>query len=160
MQLKSLCLPAPKRAGTHSFKTLIPLGRNTAGYWPAVLPVTLGLQSRMHETVLAAHVLAYRIVLQLTGEMLSNVDHGPVTGVDIRRPRAHVQQIAMYTCHVVLRISMVEIGEAVGKHRTTVSYACHKVEDRRDNRAYDHFLSILERLVLSIFNPAEGEDHA
>ena len=160
MHSKSLCLPAPKRKGTYAFKTLIPVQPRAAGYWPALLPVTFGLQGRMQETVLAAHVLAYRIVLQITGEMLSMIEHGPVAGIDVRRPRAHVQQIAMYTCHVVLRISMAEIGEAVGKHRTTVSYACHKVEDRRDNRAYDHFLSILERLVLSIFNPAEGDDHA
>ena len=160
MHSKSLCLPAPKRAGTHSFKTLIPLGPSAAGSWPAFLPVTFGLQGRMQETVVAAHVLAYRIVLQITVEMLSIAESGPVAGIDIRRPRAHVQQIAMYTCHVVLRISMGDIGEAVGKHRTTVSYACHKVEDRRDNRAYDHFLSILERLVLAIFNPAEGERHA
>ena len=160
MHLKSLCLSAPKRAGTHQFKTLIPIGRNTRASWPVVMPVAYGLQQRLQETVLAVHVLAYRIVAQVTTEMLSIIQDGPVKAVDVRRPRAHVQQIAIYTCHVVLRMSMADIGEAIGKHRTTVSYACHLVEDRRDNPAYDEFLGAIERLVLSIFNPAEGDDHA
>ncbi|OJT97560.1 hypothetical protein DEM27_02940 [Metarhizobium album] len=70
---------------------------------------------------------------------------------DRRRANCHVRQIAMYVCHVALGISLSDIGQAFGRDRTTVSHACGVVEDRRDDPAFDDFVSALERISTSVF---------
>jgi chromosomal replication initiation ATPase DnaA len=63
-----------------------------------------------------------------------------------RRPRAVAcaRQSAMYLAHVVFGLSLTEIGRAFGRDRTTASYACKKVEDRRDDPVLDAALEALE----------------
>jgi chromosomal replication initiation ATPase DnaA len=78
---------------------------------------------------------------------------------DRRRFACQVRQIAMYVCHVALGISMSDIGEALGRDRSTVSHACHVVEDRRDDLAFDDFVSSIERLVTAIFAVSEVPGH-
>lgn len=72
-----------------------------------------------------------------------------------RRSAIHRRQIAMYVAHVVLRLSLTDIGCAFGRDRTTVGHACNVVEDRRDDPAYDRFVTGVERIVAHIF-PAQG----
>lgn len=72
-----------------------------------------------------------------------------------RRSAVHRRQIAMYVAHVVLRLTLTEIGLAFGRDRTTVSHACRMVEDRRDDPGYDRFVSVVERLA-SMLMPAEA----
>ncbi|MBB5518258.1 helix-turn-helix domain-containing protein [Amphiplicatus metriothermophilus] len=63
------------------------------------------------------------------------------------RNRANVsfaRQIAMYLCHVVGQMPMGEISHAFERDRTTVSYACHTIEDRRDSPIFDRQLELLE----------------
>lgn len=69
-----------------------------------------------------------------------------------RRALCHVRQIAMYVCHVVLRIPMIHIGLAFGRDPSTVSHACRVIEDRREDRAYDEFVSSIERVVEAVFS--------
>ena len=57
---------------------------------------------------------------------------------------ARARQIAMYLSHVVFGLSLAEIGEAFGRDRTTVSYACALIEDMRDSRDFDEELCALE----------------
>lgn len=76
-----------------------------------------------------------------------------------RRSAVHQRQIAMYVTHVVLSMSLTDIGIAYGRDRTTVGHACHVVEDRRDDPAYDRFVTAIERLVLAVFN-GESLRHA
>jgi chromosomal replication initiation ATPase DnaA len=78
---------------------------------------------------------------------------------DRRRTLCHVRQIAMYVCHVALQIPILDIGVAFGRDRTTVSHACHVVEDRRDDPAYDEFVAAVERTVNSIFLANGGRGH-
>ncbi|WP_280938396.1 helix-turn-helix domain-containing protein [Xaviernesmea rhizosphaerae] len=68
-----------------------------------------------------------------------------------RRSRCHVRQIAMYLCHVVLQMSLTDIGAGFGRDRTTAGHACNVVEDLRDDPVYDAFLSTLERVVQAVF---------
>lgn len=75
-----------------------------------------------------------------------------------RRPQCHIRQIAMYVCHVVLRMSLTEIGSVFGRDRTTVSHACRVIEDRRDDPAYDTFVQSVERVIEAVFRPS-GFDH-
>ncbi|MCX8998491.1 hypothetical protein NOF55_15355 [Rhizobiaceae bacterium BDR2-2] len=77
---------------------------------------------------------------------------------DRRRSLCHTRQIAMYVCHVALQIPQADVGAAFGKDRSTVGYACGVVEDRRDNRAFDDFVSALERIAREMF-VQEGDRH-
>ena len=104
--------------------------------------------------------IACRIVRQLVLEMTAMAGERPLRRRDVRRTTCHVRQIAMYVCHVVLRLSMADIGAAFGRDRTTVGHACNVVEDRRDDAAFDAFVSAIERLVLSVFGPAGIGSHA
>jgi hypothetical protein len=79
---------------------------------------------------------------------------------DCRRTRCHTRQIAMYVCHVALQIPQSDVGAAFGKDRSTVGYACSVVEDRRDNRAFDDFVSALERITREAFVCEDGGLHA
>ncbi|AWC24932.1 helix-turn-helix domain-containing protein [Aminobacter sp. P9b] len=69
------------------------------------------------------------------------------TGNDISRLR----QIAMYVAHVVFRLSMREVGRGFGRDRTTVLYACHTVEDLRDDAEFDRIVALAERVAIAAF---------
>ncbi|KQR78220.1 hypothetical protein ASG03_13015 [Rhizobium sp. Leaf341] len=77
---------------------------------------------------------------------------------DRRRMMVHVRQIAMYVSHVVLQVTMTDIGLAFGRDRSTVSYSCHVVEDRRDDADFDAFVSVIERVIGAVFPPAAIAD--
>lgn len=69
------------------------------------------------------------------------------TGNDISRLR----QIAMYVAHVVFRFNMSEVGRGFGRDRTTVLYACHTVEDLRDDTDFDRIVALAERVAIAAF---------
>ncbi|WP_378943720.1 helix-turn-helix domain-containing protein [Mesorhizobium sp. ANAO-SY3R2] len=69
------------------------------------------------------------------------------TGNDICRLR----QIAMYVAHVVFRFNMSEVGRGFGRDRTTVLYACHTVEDLRDDTDFDRIVALAERVAIAAF---------
>lgn len=100
-----------------------------------------------------------RICAQVTTEMVAIAGHRVQIRRDRRRTLCHIRQIAMYVCHVALQIPMVEIAIAFGRDRTTVSHACHMVEDRRDDPAYDEFVAAVERTINSIFRSNGGLAH-
>lgn len=50
----------------------------------------------------------------------------------------------MYLAHVIYGLSLVGVGVGFGRDRTTVAYACHMVEDARDDPAFDAALAGLE----------------
>lgn len=63
------------------------------------------------------------------------------------RSKAHIafaRQTAMYLANVVCSYSLTDVAQAFGRDRTTVSHACHLIEDRRDDDAFDQFLDRLE----------------
>ena len=62
-----------------------------------------------------------------------------------------VRQIAMYVAHVALGITMKDVGRGFGRDRTTVAYACHTVEDLRDNEEYDRLVAMTEKVALAAF---------
>ncbi|MEM6748179.1 MAG: helix-turn-helix domain-containing protein [Pseudomonadota bacterium] len=57
---------------------------------------------------------------------------------------AFARQVAMYLVHVVFGQSFRDTGEAFGRERTTVAYACSLVEDKRDDLAFDRQLDAIE----------------
>lgn len=57
---------------------------------------------------------------------------------------AFARQLAMYLCHVAANMSLREISTLFGRDRTTVSHACHAIEDRRDCPTFDKQIEFLE----------------
>lgn len=57
------------------------------------------------------------------------------------------RQVAMYLAHVSCEMSFTEIGQAFARDRSTVAYACAKVEQRRDDPEFDRALDLLENIV-------------
>ena len=74
-----------------------------------------------------------------------------ITGPSRSRMLVTARQIAMYVAHVALRISMKDVGRGFGRDRTTVAYACHTVEDLRDNEEYDRLVAMTEKVALAAF---------
>ena len=73
------------------------------------------------------------------------------------RGRAHyafARQVAMYLCHTALGLSLSEVALAFARDRTTVSHACHLIEDLRDEPDLDGMLEGLERQLAQEANPA------
>ena len=60
------------------------------------------------------------------------------------------RQVSMYLLHVVFSTSLQLVGKLHGKDRSTVAHACQRVEDRRDDAAFDAFLHDLELAVSAL----------
>ena len=60
---------------------------------------------------------------------------------------ALARQIAMYLRHTTFSLLLTEIGLHFNRDRTTVSYACALIEDRRDDPAFDAMISQLESIL-------------
>jgi chromosomal replication initiation ATPase DnaA len=66
----------------------------------------------------------------------------------MRSHTAGARQLAMYLCHVLLGMTMTQVGQFFGRDRTTVAYACGHVEDMRDDGGdYDRRLVDLEERI-------------
>lgn len=98
-------------------------------------------------------------IWQMTDEMLALAAGGRIERRELRRSTCHTRQIAMYVCHVVLGLTLTEVGRAFGRDRTTVSHACHVVEDRRDDSGFDGFVSAVERVAQRFVEPPLGGFH-
>jgi chromosomal replication initiation ATPase DnaA len=59
-------------------------------------------------------------------------------------PVALARQTAMYLARVVHGLSLRDIALAFGRDPRTVAYACRRIEERRDDPAFDAFLVRLE----------------
>ena len=60
---------------------------------------------------------------------------------------AFARQVAMYLAHVELGLSLTIVAAQFGRDRTTVSHACGRVEDRRDDPAVDTALFCLTAAI-------------
>lgn len=76
-----------------------------------------------------------------------------VSGAELRSPLrcrrevAQVRQLGMYLAHTSFGMVMSEVAVGFARDRTTVMYACHLVEDRRDDDDFDAVVARLEKLV-------------
>ncbi|MGZ8362911.1 MAG: helix-turn-helix domain-containing protein [Caulobacteraceae bacterium] len=79
-----------------------------------------------------------------------------VTGAEIKaetRRRAEAalaRQVAVYLAHIGFGWPLKRVAAAFARDRSTVSHACHVVEDRRDDPAFDAWLSELEDCVAAV----------
>lgn len=72
---------------------------------------------------------------------------------------ALARQVAMYLAHVAFELSLARVGLAFGRDRTTAAYACHRIEDRRDDVRFDTQLDALEACLRAAPTPV-WEGHA
>lgn len=73
--------------------------------------------------------------------------HMLLHGSRCRAPVALARQIAMYLMHVELGLSMADVARAFARDRTTVAHACARIEDRRDDPAFDLDIEALEVVI-------------
>ncbi len=69
---------------------------------------------------------------------------------------ARARQVAMYLAHVGFGMSLARVADAFERDRSTVAHACHLVEDRRDDPAFDAWLETLEQGIV-VLAPLSGE---
>jgi Bacterial dnaA protein helix-turn-helix len=84
--------------------------------------------------------LAVAISFDVAPELLSFPSRG-------RAPVCQARQVSMYVAHVCFSLSMTQVGQMFGRDRSTVAHACEVTEQRRDNAAFDAFLSRVEMVI-------------
>lgn len=78
-----------------------------------------------------------------------------VTAAAITGPRkgasqvVRARQMAAYLCAVDLERSANRLAPIFGRHRTTIDHALRRIEDGRDDPAFDRQMSRLEAQLLS-----------
>lgn len=66
------------------------------------------------------------------------------------RGKAHIaeaRQLVMYLAHVEIGLSLSEVARRYHRDRTTASYACKAIEDRRDDPGFDALVCQIEALI-------------
>ncbi|HEY9012707.1 MAG TPA: helix-turn-helix domain-containing protein [Devosia sp.] len=71
---------------------------------------------------------------------------------------AAARQLAMYLVHTLLGRSYLEVAGLFGRDRTTVSYACARIEDRREEKS--PFEGEVETIEIAVMAWREGTSHA
>jgi chromosomal replication initiation ATPase DnaA len=72
---------------------------------------------------------------------------------------AFARQVAMYLAHVGFEMSLARVAVACGRDRSTVAHACHLIEDRREQPAFDAWLEQLEASLAGLPRPLVGWSH-
>lgn len=64
-----------------------------------------------------------------------------------RKDVACARQVMMYMAHITFGLTLGEVGRLYNRDRSTVGYACRKMEDLRDNPGHDRMLEHFERAI-------------
>ena len=72
------------------------------------------------------------------------VEYAEVAAVKRKASVAFARQLSMYLCHVVGDMSLRDVAMEFGRDRSTVSHACHAIEDRRECPIFDRQIEHLE----------------
>ena len=97
-----------------------------------------------------AALFVKRIVASTFGVELEDIDAPTRSKARI----AFARQTAMYLCNVACGMSLTEVAAVFSRDRTTVSHACHLIEDRRDDDHFDQLLEDLEGDIAAAYGPA------
>lgn len=66
---------------------------------------------------------------------------------------ARARQIAIYLAHVNFNWPLIRVAFAFNRDRTTCGHACHRIEDMRENAAFDARMSVLEACIKQAPDP-------
>lgn len=103
----------------------------------------------------SAHMIihdVYSIIFELIKELYVDraltLDHSFSTSHTLTsREECFIKHLSIYLSHVILGHSMRKIAQGFNIDRTSVSYACRKIEDKRDDVEDEKFISTCERLI-------------
>ncbi len=76
-----------------------------------------------------------------------------ISGRDMRSPErsrteiSRARQMGMYLAHVVVGLSLQEVGDGFQRERSTVAHACHVIEDLRDDEEFEEVLLMIEKII-------------
>ena len=70
-----------------------------------------------------------------------------------RARAALARQAAIYLTHVAFELSPNRVADAFGRDRSTAAHACHRIEDARDDPAFDAAMEDLEACLRSAPGP-------
>ncbi len=103
----------------------------------------MGSQQRMdrNNAYLAVSLVGY--ALDMKAENILQAARGP-------RNLVHARQTAMYLTHVGLSMSLARVATAFERDRSTVAHACQRIEEMRDEAAFDIWLETLERGLATV----------
>jgi chromosomal replication initiation ATPase DnaA len=92
-----------------------------------------------------------RTAARLAADVASYALGVPIEQIfDFRRgtkEAAFARQVAVYLCHIGYEWSLARVAAAFGRDRSTVAYACHAIEDRREEAHFDLWIAGLEAMV-------------
>lgn len=91
-----------------------------------------------------AHRAACQRVREITYEAYAEVAGRDTLRRNRRHAMQHIRQIALYVCHVTLSLPIADIAACFGRDRSSISIACQRVEDLRDDEGYDAFVTSVE----------------
>ncbi|MEL6724823.1 MAG: helix-turn-helix domain-containing protein [Pseudomonadota bacterium] len=105
--------------------------------------MSVGIQQRFDKNSahLAVSLVAY--TLEIRAEEILQPERGP-------RELVRARQVAMYLTHVGLGMSLSRVAIAFERDRSTVAHACHRIEEMRDDPAYDTWLEALELGIATV----------
>ena len=90
-----------------------------------------------------------QIVTSLVATAL-NVPFAQVNSDSRRKPESAARAIVYYIMRCAFGMSLGRIAAALGRDRSTVGIACHRLEDRRDDPDFDRWLASLEQAAVSL----------
>jgi chromosomal replication initiation ATPase DnaA len=98
-------------------------------------------QSRVRDAAkarLSADIVGYALGLSSADIMIDEKG---------RPELSFARQVAMYLCYTAFELSLARVAVAFERDRSTVSHACHRVEDRRDEPQFDQWVETLEAMT-------------
>ena len=96
---------------------------------------------------------ACHLARRVAAEML-DVPVGEIeTGARSPQPVCLARHVAVYLAHVVFQLSFTAIAAEFGRDRSSIGYAVRRIEDQRDDAAFDALLSRHEARAAALMVP-------
>lgn len=101
-----------------------------------------------HMIIHDVYSIIFDLIKELYVDRVLTLDHSFSTSHTLTfREECFIKHLSIYLSHVVLGHSMRKIAQGFNVDRTSVSYACRKIEDKRDEVEDEKFISTCERLI-------------
>lgn len=91
--------------------------------------------------------VACKIAGLLAAAALEVPPHRIVAPGRCTRNEAKARHVAMYIAHVAAGIPLLAVGKYFLRDRTTVAHACRRIEDCRDEPAFDKMIADLGQIA-------------
>ncbi len=101
-----------------------------------------------------------RLTVSFVTHLVSLATGVPATEINaakrVSQTAVRARQLAIYLTHITFHWPLNRVAYAFGRDRTTCGHACRRIEDLRDDAAFDRRLSELEACLRQA--PAHAEE--